>query len=101
MAFRNSTLALMLAVAFASFTDSVAHAAVSLPEPDAERDQCLAFIQTGRPGGEANVPYGAVYRGLEEARQDALNRCSLTNLAEEGWGPCRTWCIPAELQKPR
>jgi hypothetical protein len=102
MSIRNSTLALTLAVALASFGDSVAHAAheaASRPGLDAEGGQCLAFIMTSRPGGEANVPYGTVYRSLEKARQDALNRCSLTNLAEEGWGPCRTWCVPAERQE--
>jgi hypothetical protein len=104
MSIRNSALALTLVVALACFGDSVAHAAheaVSLPELDAEAGQCRAFIMTSRPGGDANVAYGAVYRSLEEARQDALSRCSLTNLAEEGWGPCRTWCVPAEVQKTR
>jgi hypothetical protein len=102
MSIRNSTLALTLAVALACSSGSVAHAAhaaVSLPELDAAGDQCLAFIMTSRPGGDANVPYGAVYGSLDEARQNALNRCSLTNLAEEGWGPCRTWCVPAERQE--
>jgi|ERR1700693_3366748 hypothetical protein len=102
MTIRNSRLALTLAVALACFGASGAHAAheaVSLPELDAEGGQCSAFIMTGRPGGDANVPYGAVYSSLEEARQNALNRCSLTNLAEEGWGPCRTWCVPAERQE--
>jgi hypothetical protein len=40
---------------------------------------------TGHPGINLTVPYGAVFRSLEEARKDALNRCSLTNLA---WGQC-------------
>jgi hypothetical protein len=60
-----------------------------------EGEQCLAFIMTSRPGGNASVPYGGVFQTLNEARQDALNRCSLTNLAQEGWGPCRTWCVKA------
>jgi hypothetical protein len=60
-----------------------------------EGEQCLAFIMTSRPGGDASVPYGGVFRTLNEAQQDALNRCSLTNLAQEGWGPCRTWCVKA------
>jgi hypothetical protein len=43
------------------------------------------------------VPNGAVFRSLGEARKDALNRCSLTNLAEEGWGAtCQTWCVPVD-----
>jgi hypothetical protein len=92
MSFRNSTLALALAVAGA-FAGSVAHAAVS------DGEQCAAFIETARPGGDVTVPYGAVYRRPGEARKDALNRCSLTNLAEEGWGPCQTWCIPVDHQK--
>jgi NAD binding domain of 6-phosphogluconate dehydrogenase len=58
-------------------------------------EQCLAFIMTSRPGGDASVPYGGVFHTLNKARQDALNRCSLTNLAQEGWGPCRTWCVKA------
>jgi hypothetical protein len=56
-------------------------------------DECTAFIETGRPGGAAGVPYGNVYRTLAKARKDALNRCSLTTLAQDGWGPCRTWCV--------
>jgi hypothetical protein len=60
-----------------------------------EGEQCLAFIETGRPGGDTSVPYGDVFQTLNEAQQDALNRCSLTNLAQEGWGPCRTWCVKA------
>jgi hypothetical protein len=60
-----------------------------------EGEQCLAFIMTSRPGGDASVPYGGVFQSLNEAQQDALNRCSLTNLAQEGWGPCRTWCVKA------
>jgi hypothetical protein len=55
-------------------------------------DECTAFIQTSRPGGAASVPYGNVYRTLAEAQKDALDRCSLTTLAQDGWGPCRTWC---------
>jgi hypothetical protein len=94
MSFRNSTLALTLAVAGACFAGSVAHAAVS------EGEQCSAFIETVRPGVHVTVPLGAVYRSLGEARQDALNRCSLTNLAEEGWGQlCRAWCVPVDRQK--
>jgi hypothetical protein len=58
-------------------------------------EQCLAFIETGRPGGDTSVPYGDVFQTLDEAQQDALNRCSLTNLVQEGWGPCRTWCVKA------
>lgn len=60
-----------------------------------EGEQCLAFILTGRPGGATSVPYGDVFQTLKEAQQDALNRCSLTNLVQEGWGPCRTWCVKA------
>jgi hypothetical protein len=60
-----------------------------------EGAQCLAFIETSRPGGDASVPYGDVFQTLKEAQQDALNRCSLTNLVQEGWGPCRTWCVKA------
>lgn len=58
-------------------------------------DQCMGFIMTGRPGGDAGVPYGTVYPTLEEAEQDAIYRCSQTNLAEEeGWVEvCKTWCI--------
>lgn len=56
-------------------------------------DECTAFIETGRPGGAAGVPYGNFYRTLAKARQDALNRCSLTTLAQDGWGPCKTWCV--------
>jgi hypothetical protein len=94
MSFRNSTLALTLAVAGACFAGSMAHAAVS------EGEQCSAFIETARPGVDVTVPEGAIYRGLEEARKDALNRCSLTNLAEEGWGAlCRTSCVPVDRQK--
>jgi hypothetical protein len=61
-----------------------------------EGERCLAFIMTSRPGGAASVPYGDVFQTLKEAQQDALNRCSLTNLAQEGWGPCRTWCVKAD-----
>jgi hypothetical protein len=62
--------------------------------PDApDGDECMAFIMTGRPGGDAGVPYGNVYHTLVEAREDARNRCSLTTLAQDGWGPCRTWCV--------
>jgi len=53
---------------------------------------CTAFIETARPGGNITVPYGEVYRTLAQARRDALNRCNQTNLAQEGWGPCKTWC---------
>jgi hypothetical protein len=60
-----------------------------------EGEQCLAFIETGRPGGDTSVPYGDVFQTLKEAQEDALNRCSLTNLVQEGWGPCRTWCVKA------
>ena len=56
-------------------------------------DECMAFIETSRPGGATGVPYGNVYRTLAKAREDALNRCSLTTLAQDGWGPCRTWCV--------
>jgi hypothetical protein len=56
-------------------------------------EECTAFIETSRPGGVASVPYGNVYRTLATAREDALNRCSLTTLAQDGWGPCRTWCV--------
>jgi hypothetical protein len=58
-------------------------------------DQCMGFIMTGRPGGDAGVPYGAVYPTLAEAKQDAINRCSRTNLAEEEGTAevCKTWCI--------
>ena len=91
MSFRNSTLALTLVVAGACFAGSVAHAAGSVGE------QCSAFIETGHPGVDVTAPYGAVYRSLGEARKDAIDRCSLTNLAEEGWGSlCRTWCVPAD-----
>jgi hypothetical protein len=45
---------------------------------------------TGHPGINVTVPNGAVFRSLEEARKDALNRCSLTNLAEE---------VPVDRQK--
>ena len=57
--------------------------------------QCMGFIMTGRPGGDAGVPYGAHYPILAEAEQDAINRCSQTNLAkEEGSAEvCKTWCI--------
>ena len=78
MSFRNPTLVLALAVAGAILADSVAQAAVS------EGEQCSAFIETSRPGVDVTVPNGAVYRSLGEARKEALNRCSLTNLAEEG-----------------
>ena len=57
-------------------------------------DRCLAFIMTNQPGADASVPYGGVFPTLAEAQQDALNRCSQTNVAEEGWGQaCRTWCV--------
>ena len=90
MSFRNSTLALTLAVAGACFANSVAHASVF------EGEQCSAHIM-GHPGINATVPNGAVFRNLEEARKDALNRCSVTNLA---WGAmCQTWCVPVDRQK--
>jgi hypothetical protein len=57
-----------------------------------EGRQCTAFIKTARPGGNVTVPYGYVYRTLAKARLDALNRCSRTTLAQDGWGPCKTWC---------
>jgi hypothetical protein len=56
-------------------------------------EECTASIETSRPGGVASVPYGNVYRTLAKAREDALNRCSLTTLAQDGWGPCRTSCV--------
>jgi hypothetical protein len=59
--------------------------------------KCTAFIETSRPGGAASVPYGNVYRTLAMAREDALNRCSLTTLAQDGWGPCKTWCVEVGL----
>ena len=91
MSIRNPTLA--LAVAAACFAGSLAHAAVS------EGQQCSAHIQTARPGVDVTVPYGAVYRSLGQARKDALNRCSLTNVAQEGWGQlCQTWCVPVDRQ---
>jgi hypothetical protein len=91
MSFRNSTLALTLAVAGACFAGSVAYASVF------EGEQCSAHIMTGHPGINVSVPNGAVFRSLEEARNDALNRCSLTNLA---WGAmCQTWCVPVGLQR--
>ncbi|SRR5271165_1814227 len=94
MSFRNSTLALTLAVAGAYFASFVAHASVF------EGEQCSAYIETARPGVDVTVPYGAVFRGLGEARKDALNRCSLTNLAEEGWGAlCQSWCVPVDRQR--
>ena len=62
-----------------------------------EGEQCSAHIMTGHPGINVTVPSGAVFRSQEEARKDALNRCSLTNLAEEGWGAtCQTWCVPVD-----
>lgn len=81
---------MLLAVVGLCFAGSVAHAAVFKGE------QCLAFIETTRPGVDVMVPYGAIYRSLREARKDALHRCSLTNLAEDGWGPCRPWCVPID-----
>ena len=92
MSFRNSTLALTLTIAGACFADSVAHASVF------EGEQCSAHIM-GHPGINTTVPNGAVFRSLGEAKKDALNRCSLTNLAEEGWGElCQTWCVPVDRQ---
>jgi hypothetical protein len=94
MSSRNSTLSQTLAVAGACFAGTVAHAAAS------EDEQCSAFIETARPGVNVIVPYGAFYRSLGQARKDALNRCRLTNLAEEGWGPlCRTRCVSVDHQK--
>ena len=94
MSFRDSTLALTLAVAGACFAGSVAHASVF------EGEQCSAHVMTGHPGINVTVPNGAVFRSLEEARNDALVRCSLTNLAEEGWGTtCQTWCVPVDRQR--
>ena len=91
MSFRNRRLALTLAIAAACFGGPVAHAAIFPGE------QCSAFIQTSHPGVDATVPYGAVYGSLGEAREDALNRCSLTNVAQEGWGQlCQTWCVPVD-----
>jgi hypothetical protein len=94
MSVRNSGLALLIAAA--CFPVSGAHAAVLLPRLDATGEQCSAFIETARPGVDVTVPDGAVYRSLAQARQDALNRCSLTNLAEAGWGPCHTSCVPLD-----
>ena len=91
MFFRNSMLALTLGVAGTCFAGSVAHSAGSVGE------QCSAFIETDRPGVDVTVPYGAVHRSLAKARREAFDRCSLTEVAEEGWGQlCRTWCIPAD-----
>ena len=57
-------------------------------------DECLAFIESDRPGVSASVPYGSAYRSLATARQDALRRCRQTNSAQEGWGGlCDTWCV--------
>jgi hypothetical protein len=56
-------------------------------------DKCMAFIQTTRPGIDVSVPYGNVYPTLAEAREEAANRCSQTSLAQDGWGPCKTWCV--------
>jgi hypothetical protein len=89
-------LPLACLIAAACFAVSAAHAAIPLPETEAEGEQCSAFIETDRPGGDVTVPDGAVYHSLVQARRDALNRCSLTNLAEEGWGPCHTWCVPVD-----
>ena len=90
MSFRNSILALTLAVAGACFTGSVTHAAVS------QGVRCSAFIHIfTRPGVEVNVPYGAVYHNLREARHDAIKRCRLTDEAKEGYGrQCRAHCLP-------
>jgi hypothetical protein len=91
MSFRNSTLALTLAVAGACFAGSGDHASVF------EGEQCSAHIMTAHPGINVTVPDGAVFRSLGEARNDALNRCSRTILAEEGWGSlCETWCVPVD-----
>src|SRR5450432_3486588 len=59
-------------------------------KPSSKRNGILLQQPASRPGGDASVPYGGVFQSLNEAQQDALNRCSLTNLAQEGWGPCRT-----------
>jgi hypothetical protein len=56
MSFRNSTLALTLAVAGACFAGSVAYASVF------EGEQCSAHIMTGHPGINVTVPDGAVFR---------------------------------------
>jgi hypothetical protein len=36
-----------------------------------EGEQCSAFIETGRPGGDASVPNGDVFPTVKEAEQDA------------------------------
>ena len=91
MSFRTSTLTLTLAIAGACFAGPIAHAAVSAGE------QCSAFIDTSHPGVDVTVPYGAVHRSLANARNEAMDRCSLTNVAEEGWGQlCQTWCVPVD-----
>ncbi len=94
MSFHKSTLTLTLAVAGACFAGSIANAAIT------EGEQCTAFIMTARPGEHVTVPYGKVYSSLGEAQKDALERCSQTNLGEDGWAPyCRTWCVPSDPQK--
>lgn len=66
-------------------------------EPGVSRgEECTAFIETARPGGDVTVPYGKVYRTLTKARKDARHRCRATTLAQEGWGPCRTWCVEVD-----
>jgi hypothetical protein len=37
-----------------------------------EGEQCFAFIETSRAGGDASVAYGGVFQTLKEAQQDAL-----------------------------
>jgi hypothetical protein len=75
-------------------TPAPSSARLQAKKPDVSRgDECMAFMLTGRPGGATGVPYGNVYRTLAKAREDALNRCSLTTLAQDGWGPCKTWCV--------
>jgi long-subunit fatty acid transport protein len=62
MTFRNSTLALTLAVAGACFAGSVAHASIF------EGEQCSAHIQTAHPGIDVTVSNGAVFRSLAACR---------------------------------
>lgn len=72
---------------------AVASATPAAAQDTVTGERCMAFIQTGHPGGAVSVPYGNVYRTLADARKDAVNRCSQTTLAQEGWGPCRSWCL--------
>jgi hypothetical protein len=58
MSFRNSTLALTLAVAGACFAGSVAHASVF------EGEQCSAHIMTGHPGINVTVCHRAPWREI-------------------------------------